>query len=106
MKPSHLFLACLLLTATIVNAQSQSYYVVIGAFAKESNAKKFSGFARSRFFQSTYELNPARGLFYVYAIKTNNKKDAFDQVINLQKEDAFKDSWVFNGTLGKPSPEV
>lgn len=107
MKPSHLIL-CLLLFAITANvcAQSQSYYVVIGAFAKESNAKKFSGFARSRFFESTYELNSARGLFYVYAIKTNNKKDAYDQVINLQKEGAFKDSWVFNGTLGKSSPEV
>lgn len=99
---------CLFLFAQVakVNAQSETYYVVIGAFAKESNAKKFSGFARSRFFQSTYELNPTRGLFYVYVIKTGIRNDAYDQVRILQKENAFRDSWVFNGVLGKPSPPV
>lgn len=88
-------------------AQSQQYYVVIGAFAKESNAIKFSGFSRSRFFQATYELNPVRKLFYVYVIKTTDKKAAFNQVRILQKEEAFRDSWVFKGTLGNEIvPEV
>jgi outer membrane protein OmpA-like peptidoglycan-associated protein len=107
MKPSHVILGVLLFAITPnVSAQSQPYYVVIGAFAKESNAKKFSGFARSRFFQSTYEMNPSRGLFYVYVIKTGSKKEAFDQVRILQKEAAFKDSWVFRGTLGEAPPAV
>lgn len=105
MKPSHLILSVLLMAMALnVSAQSKDYYVVIGAFAKESNAKKFSGFSRSRFFQSTYELNPSRGLYYVYVIKTNNKTTAYDQVRVLQKEDAFKDSWVFRGTLGSTAP--
>lgn len=107
MKPSHFILGLLLFAiAPNICAQSQPYYVVIGAFAKESNAKKFSGFARSRFFQSTYEANPSRGLFYVYVIKTGSKKEAFDQVRILQKEAAFKDSWVFQGTLGAAPPVV
>ena len=110
MKPSLLrsiFLLLLILTmGDIVNAQTKQYYVVIGAFAKESNASKFSGFARSRFFQSTYELNQSRDLFYVYVIKSTNKNEAFDQVRILQKEEAFKDSWVFNGTLGIATPLV
>jgi outer membrane protein OmpA-like peptidoglycan-associated protein len=87
-------------------AQSTQYYVVIGAFAKESNAKKFSGFAKSRFFQSTYELNPARNLFYVYVIKTAKQTEAYDQVRILQKEDAFKDAWVFKGSLGSETAIV
>lgn len=90
------FLCC----ATASHAQTTQYYVVIGAFAKESNAKKFSGFARSRFFQATYELNPVRNLFYVYIIKSSTKKEAVDQVLILQKEEAFRDSWVFTGSLG------
>lgn len=110
MKPSPLRTILLLfplLTIGIVNAQTKQYYVVIGAFAKESNAKKFSGFVHSRFFQATYEMNQARDLFYVYAIKTNDKAEAYNQVILLQKEEAFKDSWVFNGTLGSTSePEA
>jgi outer membrane protein OmpA-like peptidoglycan-associated protein len=88
------------LCSSIVYAQTQQYYVVIGAFAKESNAKKFSGFARSRFFQATYELNPVKNLFYVYVIKSSVKKEAIDQVLILQKEETFKDSWVFTGNLG------
>lgn len=93
-------LIVLLTGITASYAQTTQYYVVIGAFAKESNAKKFSGFARSRFFQATYELNPLRNLFYVYVIKADTKKEAVDQVLILQKEEAFKDSWVFSGTLG------
>jgi outer membrane protein OmpA-like peptidoglycan-associated protein len=105
MKPSHLILGLLLL-AMAPAVRAQSYHVVIGAFAKESNAKKFSGFSRSRFFQSTYELNPSRGLYYVYVIKTDTKNEAYDQVNILQKEEAFKDSWVFQGILGKNVPAV
>lgn len=115
MKISLILIAVLLCCGNpfSLSAQNRQYYVVIGAFAKESNAKKFSGFSRSRFFQSTYELNTARNLFYVYVIKTGNKKEAFDQVRILQKEEAFRDSWVFRGALGtsipvaitKPEPE-
>jgi outer membrane protein OmpA-like peptidoglycan-associated protein len=109
MKPfrySLLLVVYVLFCGLTVKAQSQSYFVVVGAFAKESNAKKFSGFSRSRFFQSAYELNSARNLFYVYVIKTTSKKEAFDQVRLLQKEEVFRDSWVFNGALGITQPAV
>lgn len=104
MKHSHFKVTLLSVLFSFIfaysTAQTQPYYVVVGAFAKESNAKKFSGFVRSRFFQATYELNENRNLFYVYVLKTVNKKEAFDQVRILQKEEAFKDAWVFRGNLG------
>lgn len=107
MKPSLILIAALLLCVRPYSqAQDKPYYVVIGAFAKESNAKKFSGFVRSRFFKATYEMNTNRNLYYVYAIKTNSKKEAFDQVRLLQKEAAFRDSWVFKGSLGSSQPSV
>jgi outer membrane protein OmpA-like peptidoglycan-associated protein len=108
MKTSLILIVALLccVNPSSLNAQNRQYYVVIGAFAKESNAKKFSGFSRSRFFQSTYELNAARNLFYVYVIKTTSSKEAFGQVRVLQKEEAFKDSWVFRGALGASTPPV
>lgn len=102
----NVLLVALLLCGSTVYAQTQQYYVVIGAFAKESNAKKFSGFARSRFFQATYEINTVRNLFYVYVIKSDSRKEAFDQVRILQKEESFKDSWVFRGTLGGSAAET
>lgn len=102
----HVLIVLFVFSSSCVYAQAQQYYVVIGAFAKESNAKKFSGFARSRFFQATYELNPVRNLFYVYVIKTGTKKEAVDQVLILQKEESFSDSWVFSGSLGNNPSEV
>lgn len=102
----HALIVLFTFASSCVYAQAQQYYVVIGAFAKESNAKKFSGFARSRFFQATYELNPVRNLFYVYVIKTGTKKEAIDQVLILQKEESFSDSWVFSGSLGNASAEI
>jgi outer membrane protein OmpA-like peptidoglycan-associated protein len=101
-------LLVLILSCSSYIVHAQQYYVVIGAFAKESNAKKFSGFARSRFFQATYEINPLRNLYYVYVIKSSTKKEAVDQVLILQKEESFSDSWVFRGSLGTSSekPEV
>jgi outer membrane protein OmpA-like peptidoglycan-associated protein len=72
---------------------------VIGAFAKESNAKKFVGFAHSRFFGATYEKKPKSRLFFVYVIKTDNKEEAYTQVRILQKEATFSDAWVYRGSL-------
>lgn len=87
------------LGSTALYAQTSQYYVVIGAFAKESNAKKFTGFARSRFFGATYEKKPKSRLFFVYVIKTDNKNDAFTEVRVLQKEATFSDAWVYKGSL-------
>lgn len=80
-------------------AQTTHYYVVIGAFAKETNAKKFAGFARSKFFQATYEKKPNSRLYYVYVTKTGVKRDAFAQTRVLQKESTFSDAWVYTGSL-------
>lgn len=83
-----------------VYVQAQQYYAVVGAFRKESNAIKFSGFVKSRFFQATYELHPTRKLYYVYAIKSANKKEVLEQVKNLQADKLFSDAWFFKGQLG------
>lgn len=83
----------------------QTHYVVIGAFAIENNAKKFSGYVRSRFFQSEYEYNADRKLYYVYVVKTEIKREALVQVKILQADEEFYDSWIFTGQLGKSSQQ-
>jgi len=108
------FLIAFLFSSTLYAQTSQPthYYVVIGAFAKEGNAKKFAGFARSRFFQATYERKPKSRLYFVPVIKTDVKNDAFTQVRILQKEATFSDAWVYKGCLipiaGAPqqTPEI
>ncbi len=97
------------LGSTALYAQTTHYYVVIGAFAQETNAKKFTGFARSRFFGATYEKKPNSKLYYVYVIKTDVKNDAFTEVRVLQKEATFSDAWVYRGSLSEvvqPQPDT
>lgn len=98
----NVLLVAILLTTGLVQAQTKYYYVVIGAFAKESNAKKFSGFARSEFLQATYETHNRSKLLYVYVTKSEAKKAAYDQVRILQKRKEFSDAWVYYGILGNP----
>ncbi|MCK6618027.1 MAG: OmpA family protein [Cyclobacteriaceae bacterium] len=92
----------------VAKTAAQQYYVVIGAFAIESNAKKFTGYARNQRYDAEYRLRTDRNLFYVYVLKTTSRKEAYAQTIRLQKETEFKDAWAFYGTLGdeKPLAEV
>jgi outer membrane protein OmpA-like peptidoglycan-associated protein len=89
-------------------AVAQQYYVVIGAFAIESNAQKFTGYARNQRYDAEYRLNANRNLFYVYVLKTASRKEAYAQTIRLQKETEYKDAWAFYGMLGddKPAAEL
>lgn len=96
------FLFCILCTSS---AFAQQYYVVIGAFAIESNARKFSGYARNQNFDAAYGLNPLRNLHYVYVMRTGNRKEAYAEAVRLQTKTEFTDAWVFYGKLGKETAE-
>jgi outer membrane protein OmpA-like peptidoglycan-associated protein len=81
-------------------AQAQQYYVVVGAFAKESNAEKFTGYVRSLRYAANYELNKTKNYFYVYVLRTSKREAGLSQVTELQQESEFKDAWLFFGSLG------
>lgn len=85
-------------------ALAQQYYVVIGAFAIESNAKKFTGYARNQRYDAEYRLRPNRNLFYVYVLKTTSRKEAYAQTVSLQTNTEYKDAWTYYGVLGDDSP--
>ena len=86
---------------------AQQYYVVVGAFAQESNAQKFSGYVRSLRYSAHYELNKAKNYYYVYVLKTTVRSDGLAQTKELQDESEFKDAWIFAGQLGdKEEPVV
>lgn len=91
-------LICVLLVAA-TDALSQQYYVVIGAFRIESNAKKFAGYARSKYFDATYDRNTGKALFYVYIMNSADHEEAISYARKLQQETEFKDAWVFYGLL-------
>lgn len=72
-----------------------NYYVVIGSFSKELNARKFTGYARNIYLEAFYRFNADRNLYYVYVMQTPRKEDARNWTWYLKNETGFKDAWVF-----------
>jgi outer membrane protein OmpA-like peptidoglycan-associated protein len=103
MKSKILLFAFCTVLPFVLQAQDapKYYYVVIGGFAVESNAEKFSGYVRANRYNATYDYNSERKLSYVYVLKTEQKDEAFDMTRELQVSSEFKDAWVFYGTLDR-----
>jgi outer membrane protein OmpA-like peptidoglycan-associated protein len=74
-----------------------SSYVVIGAFADKTNAVKLS----KRYPKAQYDVNPAKQLYYVFIMKTEDHEVALTEARRLQNDTPYKDAWVFSGVLGK-----
>ena len=84
----------ILLTMVSLSLTAAEYYVVIGTFARESNARKFANTISSAFTEVTYSFNHARKLYYVHVMKTSRKEDAHNWSLYLRKEKGFRDAWV------------
>ncbi len=97
MKKAILFPLLLLIASA---AFSQNHYVIIGVFAKESNAIKYTGYAQSKYLEANYLLYQKRNLNYVFVFKTADKKEAFTRMNKIRKETEFNEAWVFSGFLG------
>lgn len=78
------------------------HYVVIGAFAVENNAMRFTNQANSMHLHAKFEFNANRNLYYVYVLQTDNVKEAIDEAARLRSETKFSDTWVYNGAFGNP----
>lgn len=101
MKRKHLL--CLLIFGFLLQSIpsiSQNYYVVIGAFRKETNAKKFTDYARSKFLEGQYNLNKKNKIFYVFILKTGDRSEALTKTLKMQTESEFTDTWAYKGFLG------
>lgn len=82
-------------------ADNVKYYVTIGAFRIEDNAKRFTEAAKKNNYNAVYALNKTRGLQYVYVLATSDKREAFRLQIRLRATTEYKDAWVFLGLLGE-----
>lgn len=96
----YLFAFLFLLTASFTQAQ-KFHYVVIGSFADEINAQKFTGFVRMNRYNAVYDLHSEKKMYYVYVLRASVKEDAVAQAKQLQAESDFKDAWVFSGLLDR-----
>jgi outer membrane protein OmpA-like peptidoglycan-associated protein len=78
-------------------------YVVIGAFAVEKNAVKFTKQANALNQQAQFDLNPNRNLYYVFVLQTMDRDEAMAEALRLRKETKYNDAWVYHGAIGKGS---
>lgn len=85
----------------LIQAQSSTdHYVIIGAFKKQDNAVRWTDRANKNNFVAQYAINEARGLYYVYILKSASRKEAFSFMLKIRVETEYKDAWVFSGNLG------
>ncbi len=110
----YFFLLCFCCVSFTQLAQAQSqqsqtetdHYVVIGAFAKLDNAIRWTDRGNKNNFITQYAINPVRNLYYVYILKTSDRKKAFSLMLKIRVETEYKDAWVFTGKLGVEEPVV
>ena len=75
-------------------------YVVIGAFAKESNAIRFTKHAQNDAkLDAKFEMNLRRNLYYVYVLSTDDLEFAMQEAKRLREESEFRDTWVYRGSF-------
>lgn len=118
MKPApligRLFFAIYLLSYTSLNAFHHQQdadpfpsYVVIGAFAIQQNAVRFTERANKEWnLPAAYEINPNRNLYYVYCLSTPNTGQAIEEAKRLRSQTVLQDSWVYKGILGEGKAHV
>ncbi|MBL6447333.1 OmpA family protein [Fulvivirga sp. 29W222] len=80
---------------------TETSYVVIGAFAYQNNAIRFTAFAREQMLDANYALNPNRNLYYVYVFSSPNVTEAIEEVRRVRTIPGFSDAWVYQGPLGE-----
>ncbi|MEJ7645055.1 MAG: OmpA family protein [Chryseolinea sp.] len=80
-------------------------YVVIGAFAKQTNAIRFTNQAQQDFkLDAKFEMNLHRNLYYVYVLSTVDLTAAIKEATRLRTESKFTDTWVYRGLItGDPA---
>ena len=89
-----IFSLVILLFATSYYTTAADYYVVVGTFVKESNARQYTQSIRKVFKEASYSFNSGRNVFYVHVMKTSQKERARDWSIYLRRQKVFGDAWV------------
>lgn len=100
------FTLCLLQPTAAAPFESQQLddtapnYVVIGAFAKQTNATRFTNHAkRDVKLNAKFEMNKRRNLYYVYVMTTHDLPVAVEEAKRLRVESEFRDTWVYKGSF-------
>jgi outer membrane protein OmpA-like peptidoglycan-associated protein len=99
----------LLTTVALAGALAQNlshpYYVVVGGFAHEKNAKRFTESLHQQNYPARYAFNEGRKLYYVYIRLTDDKQKARELAYRVRSEKQFSDAWIYQGTLAGNAAE-
>ncbi len=88
------------------NSGQSPNYVVIGAFAYQKNAVRFTNRAKALEMDARFQINTNRNLYYVYVLSTEDREVAILAARGLRSNSEFKDTWVYSGMLGKTEAGV
>ena len=102
MRSSYRFLFVIIIFlshASLAQDTFTPYYVVIGGFKSEENARMYCNHAQEQNLPAVYAFNEERQMYYVYVRATQTKEIADDILARLRSSSVFKDAWVFNGHL-------
>jgi outer membrane protein OmpA-like peptidoglycan-associated protein len=99
----------LLTTVALAGALAQSlshpYYVVVGGFAHQKNAERFTEYLHKQNYPARYAFNEGRKLYYVYIRLTDDKQKARELAYRVRAEKQFRDAWIYQGTLAGNAAE-
>jgi outer membrane protein OmpA-like peptidoglycan-associated protein len=96
---ARIFFGFCLLGITSAYAQQNTYYVVIGAFAKEENARGYTDQALEMSIPAVYSVSADKKFYYVYVRQSLNREKA-QQTLSSVREEGFKKAWILQGALG------
>ncbi|HTF19799.1 MAG TPA: OmpA family protein [Chryseolinea sp.] len=100
------FILCLLQPTVAAPFELQQFddavpnYVVIGAFAQQNNAVRFTNHAKKDVkLDARFQMNKRRNLYYVYVLSTPDLPAAIEAAQRLRSESEFSDTWVYKGSF-------
>ncbi|MGD1891191.1 MAG: OmpA family protein [Cyclobacteriaceae bacterium] len=70
-------------------------YLVVGAFAIEENAQKYTEYITKQGITSQYAFYPVTGYYYVYTYTDPIKEAVVNACVKLRENTEFADAWVF-----------
>lgn len=105
MSFARIFVGLCLLGITSAFAQQNPYYVVIGAFTKEENARGYTDQALAMNIPAVYSLSADKKFYYVYVRQSLDREKA-QRTLASVRDEGFKKAWIFQGGLGDFSVAV
>jgi outer membrane protein OmpA-like peptidoglycan-associated protein len=83
-----------------IDESGNSYYVVIGVYAQEKNAKTFMHWAKAAGLNPKCEKNETKQYYYVYTMQENNWGMPVQEAERIRKAfPKLDDTWVYHGLL-------